>query len=451
MTAAIRGQAASLQHSVANEVLFQSTDVELALNQQVAHATKVTAALEKRLFALQAELQQARDSARGAATVLQDVRQSRETVITPRASASSTPRRRGFNSTETAPWATTEALDGAIDAVSGSISLLTALIAEMHTLEGRLSVQIRWLRDLIARDSDCLTSVSCRPQRAREYRHHGGVQLSGSMSLSEWPSQANATFLEAAEAMRRSTEARKSTYEVCRQAQLVAARTKKAALDQLAGSVTARLEQRHALECELENVSKRAHDTSKSLDSARQQLQTMKAPLKVALARQVARQETDDAVGHALKSEKAVVVRGYRQLRNLTKQLQDDLDDMNVHRSDLRHDISTLETTLSADKQAMMSENALRVTLAPQPPQRSSVRTYHTGNHVGTNGMGPNPISWDPNATAARELPFSLWNNLCARQYPGQRRDGTHSSSSPRDKSKSGARVPKPPPKSGRR
>jgi chromosome segregation ATPase len=454
MTAAVRS-ATSLQHSVSNDVLFQSTDVELALNQQVSRASKVSAALEKRLFALQAELQQARDSARGAESVLAEVKLSRASIAPRVATSHSTPRRHASHAAAIDPHAAAQTLDGAIDAVGSSVSVLQALVREMSTVESRIGIELRWLRELIHRDNECLTSVNCRKQRAREYRHDGGVRLSDDMSHTDWPNQANTTFLEAADVMRRSTDTRRDTYEVCRHAQLAAARTKKAAMDALAESVSARLEHRHQLRCDLEILSKREHDTTKTLDSTKSQLRTLKEPLKVALARQIARKDTDDDVGRSLRHEKTTVVRGYRQLRHLTKQLEHDLGSLHDDKSVLQNELSSLEEALDSDKHAMMAESALRVTLAPQPPQRSTIRTFHTGLHVGVSGTAPNPISWDPKAASPRELPFSLWNNLCARQYPGQRRNNGSKkeggAASPDGKGSRPSTVPKPPPKTARK
>eukprot|EP00672_Neobodo_designis_P000054 CAMPEP_0174882972 /NCGR_PEP_ID=MMETSP1114-20130205/85033_1 /TAXON_ID=312471 /ORGANISM="Neobodo designis, Strain CCAP 1951/1" /LENGTH=441 /DNA_ID=CAMNT_0016118373 /DNA_START=44 /DNA_END=1365 /DNA_ORIENTATION=+ len=417
--AAMRG-ASSLQSNVLNDVLFHTTDVEVALNAQVQRATKVASQLEKRLFALQAEQQQARDTNRSAASILAELQRSRQ-LASPRNGGASTPRsKRRLQTPMANPDEMSQQLDGAIDAVSGAVSMLGAIDDEMRSVESRLCIQIKWLHDMINRDSDCLTAVNCRKQRAKEYRHAGGVQLSSEMDPTEWPTQANATFLEAGAVMNRSAEARKGAYEVCRHAQLMAARAKKAANDAIAQSVTARLEQRHALQCQLERIAKQQHDTTKTLDSARANLETLREPLRVALARQSARHEIDDGVGEALKSEKATVVRGYRQLRHLTKQLESDLASARSHESAVRAELETLERDLATDRSAMMAENAVRVTLAPQPPQRPHMRVF-----AQTYDPAPNPIAWDgPNAAAsARELPFSLWNNACARQYPGQRRD----------------------------
>jgi chromosome segregation ATPase len=458
-------RAASFQHNVLNDVLGQSTDVNVALNRQVAHATSVASALEKRLFALQAELQQCRDCSRGATTVLEDIKRSAGQTGSPRNLHGSAAARHSTPSRQTAAAHDAAAgLEAAIDAVGSSLTMLQALVTEMGSTESRLSVQIRWLRDLISRDSDCITSVTCRPQRAREYRHSGGLAVGADMSTTEWPTQANDTYLAAAEVMQRSSVSRRSAFEVCKHAQLMLARSRKAASDEIAESVKQRLEHRHALKCEIESLGKRAHDTSKVLVGTKDQLKTLKEPLRATLSRQSARRGTEDDVGRALSLEKEAVVRGYKHLRHVTKQLECDLAGFEQAQESRRNELECLERDLNEDKRAMMSESALRVTLAPQAPQRLSVRTYHTGDHVGFSGAGPNPISWDPMHSSPRELPFSLWNNLCARQYPGQRRDGKSASpKGKRSQTQDGAtppggpksvrtqHVPKPPPKTARK
>lgn len=427
----------ALQNAVLNDVAFQSADVDVALNQQIAHASKVSAQLERRLFALQAELQQCRDAGRGAASALAEVRGSRERsprAATSSASLASTPRRTRHYA-QTLNSAQGEAagaqLDGAIQAVGAALSMLTAIAEEMTVLESRLSIEIRWLRDMVRRDSDCLTSLNCRKQKAREYRHDGGIQLSSQMSPTDWPHQANDTFVAAGGAIQRSADARRSAAEVCKHAHLMAARAKKASLDALTDSISSRMEERHALQCELQTLSKQRFDTDKTLATARENLDTLKDPLRVALARQQARKDIDDGAGAALRSEKDAVVRGYRQLRHLTKQLESDLGGMRQSEDSVRHRLADLEVELSADRVALEKENpALRIGSGANPPKRTAVRTY--AEHM---VPAPNPISWDNSAAASsRELPFSLWNNLCARQYPGQRRDPK--SGSPRSTAK---------------
>jgi hypothetical protein len=218
--------------------------------------------------------------------------------------------------------------------------------------------------------------------------------------------------------MKRSADARKAAYEVCRHAQLMSARATKAANDAVSANVTARLEQRHILQCQLERIAKQKHDTTKTLDSTKHNLDTLREPLRVALARQSARHEVEDGVGAALKNEKASVVRGYRQLRHLTKQLESDLTAASGEEAAVRQELETLERDLASDRSAMMSENAIRVT--PQAPTRPHLRVFSQ-----TMQPAPNPIAWSGGGgdASSRELPFSLWNNACARQYPGQRRD----------------------------
>ena len=401
-----------------------STNVEVALHNQIISSQNHLNAVRRRLSALEREKQHVRDVQ---VTLRNAINASQQPL-------KATIRRSEQNHGDCAD----QALAREAEIAGAFYNQLTTFwveiantLADLEAMDTKLHNQAEWLTTAILRDNECVTSAPCRPTKglvpddsstsasrstsrsdrsaaggnvphrpsSGALRHNGATpspraasahrssqSRSGQVSRLAsnnnalpsigWEAVVNETYQAAQSLITQSLALRLKVGTEIQKGTQRCGNARKAVLDAIDASITRKLEEKQAVLNKARSVEESLHTLKKSWADTAQAATRLDHPLRVVEERQMLRSHIPDHVGNALGFEKRTLREGRSQLKQRCKAVLTDLIAHEKEKTRLNEKAQSIQENMNVERACLASDNPLSTGLIPKPPKVTSKRTF---------------------------------------------------------------------------